>query len=121
MVKQKTDIDPHPAFIARDVSDGKKYRPSNGTEGDIFMSRFCGCCIKHPINSDAKRQCRILLKTFAYDLDDPKYPPQWLYKNGRPLCISFKDRDEEYKKRREARRKRLKKNGDDKTIDLFKK
>lgn len=99
-----SDVAPHPGLMKFDLEDGTLYEPSNGTEGEIFMSFFCEQCIKHPISSDAKSQCPILMKVFAYRRCDPKYPPQWHYKNGQPRCSSFKDRDEEYEKRRQRRR-----------------
>lgn len=105
-------VNGHPAFIELDVEDGTKYCPSNGTEGDIFMSHFCFKCIRHPISSEAKTQCRILMKSFFHKIHEKEYPKQWRYKNGRPLCTSFKSREEEYKKRklqRKTRKKHLKK------------
>jgi hypothetical protein len=32
----------------------------------------------------------ILAKTHVYDIDDPKYPPQWIYnEEGEPYCTRF--------------------------------
>ena len=70
----------------------KKYCPSNGTEGMEFMERFCLKCEK-----DAKYQetmsgedgCQILAKTMLYDINNPEYPKEWIYKNGKPICTAF--------------------------------
>lgn len=50
----------------------EKYRPSNGTEGDIFRADWCDKCAK-----DANGDCLILARTMAFDVDDEKYPVEW--------------------------------------------
>lgn len=49
------------------------YRPSNGTEGDIFMTAFCYRCRKDTTQSP----CEIIARTMAYDELDPNYPKEW--------------------------------------------
>lgn len=49
------------------------YRPSNGTEGEIFMSAFCYRCRR-----DANSDCEIVGMTMCYDEDDPRYPKEWV-------------------------------------------
>lgn len=90
----------------------KLYRPSNGDEGDWFMSQFCYQCIKWPVNPDAKKQCLIALKTMAMDCSDKGYPKQWCYVDDKPTCTSFKDR-------KEYNRNRLKRCNDKHTGRLF--
>ncbi len=66
----------------------EKYRPANGTEGDVFMERFCFQCK----NDDYPEGdgCRILANTFAFDVDDERYPSEWIYdKDGKPVCTAF--------------------------------
>lgn len=64
---------------------GSKWRPSNGTEGDIFRQSWCDKC-KRDINSD----CPILGATMMYDVDDDGYPMEWQYGNdGQPVCTAF--------------------------------
>ena len=104
--QNKNDVQPHPGFVKLDVPDGTLYQPSNGTEGEIFWSFFCHRCIRHPISHDAKSQCQILGKTFQYSTTDPEYPTQWHYKNGQPLCSSFREREAEYQRRKQQRRER---------------
>ncbi len=66
------------------------YRPSNGTEGEYFMSEFCYRC-KH--DEDYDNPCSIIGLTMGYDLSDPEYPKDtWVYFNGKPTCLAFKER-----------------------------
>lgn len=65
---------------------GKPYRPSNGTEGDIFFDKYCDHCKKcfAPVN------CRIQLSTMAFTIDEPEYPKQWIHdKDGFAVCTDF--------------------------------
>lgn len=65
----------------------KPYRPSNGTEGDIFRASWCDRCERDrlyretggnaPLNEDGSNGCSIIARTMGYDLDDPKYPKEW--------------------------------------------
>jgi len=70
----------------------KPYRPSNGTEGEFFMARFCYRCTwetdfrRDPGSNDG---CSILAYTFAYDIDDPNYPEEWIEEAAGPRCLSF--------------------------------
>lgn len=82
------------------------YRPSNGTEGEIFMSRFCARCkrdAKFQETQDAEDGCPILADSFFYGIDDPKYPkewiidpdapPMWANQRGAPRCTAFEPID----------------------------
>lgn len=66
----------------------KPYRPSNGTEGDIFMSRWCSRCTK---DSEAS-PCSIIGWTMAVDIGDPNYPKQWVTDEKGPRCTAFTDK-----------------------------
>ena len=69
---------------------GQKYRPSNQTEGDSFMERWCNRCIHDEFNPDNEGCCEILTRTMFYDKNDPEYPEQWQYgKDGQPKCTAF--------------------------------
>lgn len=59
------------------------YRPSNGTEGDIFMSKWCFRCIK-------ESGCTILTGAMA-----GKSPKQWRTDADGPRCNSFQDQSRE--------------------------
>lgn len=77
------------------VSGIKLYRPSNGTEGECFMGRWCAVCrhdrpAREP-DGDPADGCSILCRTFATtSTDDPEYPREWRYSNdGHPVCTAF--------------------------------
>lgn len=70
----------------------EKYRPSNGTEGMLFMSNFCDNCKHMPIDPDAPDQCEIQLYAMAFGINKPEYPKEWIYKDGEPTCTAFKRR-----------------------------
>jgi len=66
----------------------RKYRPSNGTEGRIFMGQFCENCI-HDKNQD----CKILAYSMAFDVDEKEYPKEWIYdKKGNSICTSYEEK-----------------------------
>ena len=69
----------------------KLYQPSNGTEGEAFISTYCMNCINeewmHDNNSNKK--CEILSNTMIYNVKDKEYPKQWCYKDGKPTCTDW--------------------------------
>lgn len=69
----------------------KKYRPSNGTEGDGFMNEFCFQCIHDNPDIDAKSpRCEIMTLTMCLGVDDKDYPKEWIYgDDGKPKCTKF--------------------------------
>jgi hypothetical protein len=77
------------------MKKNKKYRPSNGSEGDWFMESFCIKC-KHEYylrtGKDNARQCKILDATMMLNIDNPQYPKEWTYDdNDNPICTKFND------------------------------
>lgn len=63
------------------------YQPSNGTEGDWFMARFCEQCVK----DKPQGKCGILFRAMTLDVDEKGYPKQWCYDaNGKPTCTAFR-------------------------------
>lgn len=57
------------------------YRPSNGTEGEIFMESWCYKCKRdraYQENPDAADGCDIIARTLSYNVNDPKYPTEWV-------------------------------------------
>ena len=66
------------------------YRPSSGTEGADFCAHFCDRC-KH--NQDQDNPCNIWMDTWIYEIDEPEYPKEWIYKNGHPTCTKFKAKE----------------------------
>jgi hypothetical protein len=65
-----------------------QYYPSNGTEGEGFISKWCENCKRDPAsrNVEAKTMCRIFNNSLL-----GKQPKQWIYQNGIPTCTSFLD------------------------------
>ncbi len=64
-----------------------KYRPSNATEGDWFMGKFCLNCQKYS-------RCKIPERTMFYVTEDPEYPKQWTYQDTKPVCTAFSDKSQ---------------------------
>ena len=88
MPDRRLFTDAHAARLALSAV-GQRYRPSNGTEGEMFYDRWCAAC-RHDINDD----CPIFAATLIYDCDDPGYPDAWQYgADGQPLCTMFEDKD----------------------------
>lgn len=77
---------------------GEKYRPSNGTEGDIFFAGWRQKCARDKAMSegadidecDDNERCDIIGKTMAFDTDEEGYPSEWQYgADGQPCCTAF--------------------------------
>ena len=88
-----------------------KYRPSNGTEGMMFMSKWCEQCerdAKYRETQDGADACEIASKTMYLKESDSDYPIEWTYdNNGKPCCTAFLPECEKIIEK------------DDKTIDMF--
>lgn len=76
---------------------GKPYRPCNGSEGEYFISNWCGTCERDhgmlkglPLEEcDDNRICDIIARTFALSEDDPNYPTEWVFAaDGHPCCTA---------------------------------
>lgn len=64
---------------------GEKFKPSNGTEGELFMTEYCDKCQRCGT-------CELIGDTMIYDIDDERFPHQWQYgSNGQPTCTDFED------------------------------
>lgn len=70
---------------------GELYQPANGTEGEMFMSRFCHRCIHDNLDMETfEGGCDILLRTMAFGTDDEDYPREWVIAtDGQPKCTAF--------------------------------
>lgn len=66
----------------------KPYRPSNGADGDWFMSLFCNRCVK----DTAAHPCSILSRSMTFYETDKRYPRELVEddENG-PQCTAFAD------------------------------
>ena len=58
------------------------YRPSNGTEGDIFFESWCFRCAKGD-------DCEIPMRTMIHDTNEPEYPREWVRDGEKPRCTAF--------------------------------
>lgn len=80
----------------------EKYRPSNGTEGMIFEDRFCDRCkreARYRRTGDGADGCKIATAVFIYEIDDPKYPKEWIINKGdtsgmTARCTAFRHEDD---------------------------
>ena len=68
------------------------YRPSNGTEGYVFMGQWCAYCAMNRVDDDA---CDIQLRALAHNTDEGEYPAEWVSRNGKPVCTAFRDAQDE--------------------------
>ena len=69
----------------------KPYRPSNGTEGDMFMRTFCHRCEKdREWREHERNSCLILGNAFAFNIGEEGFPAEWVYDDeGEPSCTAF--------------------------------
>jgi len=75
----------------------EKFRPSNGTDGEIFMCDFCYHCINEKWIHDQKegdKKCEILSKMILLDTDNKNYPEELTYDTeDYPICTAYKHWD----------------------------
>lgn len=96
------------------------YRPSNGTEGDIFMSYFCARCERDKDFQDDPEMgisCPIVANALAFGITEEGYSKEWVRDVDSDVttiggsgarCTAFVERGEEIPYR------------SDKTPDMFK-
>lgn len=65
------------------------YRPSNGTEGMSFTEDFCEQCIHDNPDPNHPKKCEIFTATMLYGPNEPEYPKEWCYQDGKPTCTNF--------------------------------
>lgn len=70
---------------------GEKYRPSNGSEGEMFAARWCEQCEADRAYRDGTGEsCEIIARTMVFDTDEADYPREWQYDaTGQPCCTAF--------------------------------
>lgn len=72
------------------MSTPRPYRPSNGTEGEIFMDGWCLWCERdRAFREDVGDSCPIAAATMAHDTGDPGYPAEWITDEKGPRCTAF--------------------------------
>lgn len=97
---------------------GDKYRPSNGTEGEIFEENYCAKCRFYDAQEGVLTVCSKELQDRAmiFDIDSPKYPSEWTYtEQGKPTCTAWQpqptkeEREEERRLERQRQREKKRK------------
>ena len=69
---------------------GKPYRPSNGEEGDRFMSAYCTDCV---LCGEEGCEKGLDSASFWCDIGEEGYPAEWQYgPDGQPTCTAFEDK-----------------------------
>lgn len=63
----------------------KPYRPSNGTEGDIFMTEFCFRCAR----DSEECPCELLGAMLAFSIGEEGYPPELIEDEQGARCTAF--------------------------------
>ena len=72
----------------------RKYQPSNGTEGEWFMGKFCDQCIHEHPKPDVDPECEIIILTMGLSVNHKDYPEEWCYnENDKPTCTKFQKWD----------------------------
>ena len=80
---------PRISFPDIDFKDGELYRPSNGTEGELFQEGWCYHCKRDAAfqaDPDSADGCPILAASYAGDK-----VPQWVFRGKTPTCTEFED------------------------------
>jgi hypothetical protein len=71
-------------------SEIRKYQPSNGTEGMMFMEQFCDHCLNQHPDPNSPKQCMIICRTMCFSPKDKEYPEEWTYDSqDQPVCTAF--------------------------------
>lgn len=67
------------------------YRPSNGTEGEWFIAKWCATCVHEQARRDDPDAdgCDIVTWTMALPIDHPDYPNEWQYGPNGPRCTAY--------------------------------
>jgi len=77
------------------MSTATPYRPGNGTEGAIFMDRFCCRCKRdEDFQSGTGDSCEIAALSIAFRIGDPEYPKEWIEDDQGPRCTAFEPSEE---------------------------
>ena len=75
----------------------RKYRPSNGSEGVSFCEDFCDQCkfCGWTLDGEPKEpNCDILIRSLTFGIDEPEYPEELTYTDGKgPNCSKFQKWD----------------------------
>lgn len=81
-------------LLLEQPADGTPYRPSNGTEGSGFTEGLCANCKADRAfreNPDQADGCPLLANSLAFNVNEPGYPKEWIWKDGEPTRTAFDD------------------------------
>lgn len=68
------------------------FKPVSVYEHELFYACVCRHCeCDREYRKTGFNGCDIIPKTMIYDLGDPEYPSEWIYRNNMPVCTAFKD------------------------------
>lgn len=93
------------------MAEWEKYRPSNGTEGELFMEHYCYRCARDQAflnGADGSKGCKILSRVMLYEIDDARYPREWIRRAGdtewpgSARCLAFQPLDVRTKRAKKA-------------------
>ena len=81
-----------PEHAALNVAAGSKlYRPSNGSEGEMFRDRWCDHCTKDDYDNEV--YCPILSSSMCFETSDKNYPRELKHdEKGQPCCTAFESK-----------------------------
>lgn len=74
------------------------YRPSSGTEGEIFAANWCDKCRReraYRLDPEEADGCAILTATFVFDVDHEDYPKEWIDGPDGPCCTAYQPENDE--------------------------
>ena len=73
------------------MKDGEKFRASNGSDLESFMSFNCEDCERDKAWRDTQADgvgCRILAKGIRCERPEES-PEEWIWKNKEPYCLAY--------------------------------
>lgn len=81
-------LDDHAKMIVMHGCVGKPYRPSNGTEGELFFGAYCADCTRQR----TEHGCSIARRALFHNVREEGYPNEWIYgHDGQPACTAFEE------------------------------
>lgn len=98
------------------MSEPRPFRPSNGSHGEWFITKFCVNCDREGYlrtGNDRGLKCEILTASMIHKIDDPGYPKEWIEDGGGPRCTAFVPVGTASKKAWASRRRRLRESCED--------
>jgi hypothetical protein len=54
------------------------------------MARWCELCANDSGYEDKEPRCEIIVRSMMFNLGDPEYPVEWIWRDNKPMCTAFK-------------------------------